>query len=103
MSFVLMAVQPGPILATVLREQGMSQKEASLVMGYANPAELSRALLGERGLDTRRVVLLRWSVFAAFWSRLVAAKADEDAQEMRAERLQMARADLRPVTERKAV
>ena len=98
-----MAVQPGPILAAVLREQDMSQKEAAIVMGYSNPADFSRALAGERGLDIRRVVRLRWAVFASFWSRLVAAKADDDAQELRAERLAMVKADVRPFLKKEAV
>lgn len=92
--FFTMAVEPGRVLTAALIKAEMQQKEAAIFMGIGQP-HLTRMLQGEVPFDLRRVLKLPWRVFAAFWSQIVAARAVEFSDELRAEKAVMARADLR--------
>lgn len=89
-----MAVDPGKLLDETLAEKGMSHKEARILMGYSDDALFSRALVAQRPLDLHKAIQLPWHIFAAWWSKLVAAKASEFGDELRADRARMLKADV---------
>lgn len=101
--FVTMAIEPGSILKAVLREQDMQLKEAAILMD-TDLGHLCRAVKEppEAPLDLHKIKRLPWRVVAPFWSKFIAAFAENELQEMRAEKLQMARASMFTREERKS-
>lgn len=90
--FPFLTIPVGPMLRQVLNEQGITQKEAADVMRY-DRGKFSMAMNGGP-LDLRKAILLPWPVFSAWWSKVVAAKAIEFGDELRAERSPMLKAEL---------
>lgn len=88
--FVCMAWS-GRLLDESLRESDLTHDQAWRIQGYKNAASFSRALSGERPLDMHKLERLPWAVAARFWSKWIAAKADEHGTELRADRLRMAK------------
>jgi hypothetical protein len=105
MMFV-MAVDPGSIFRAVLREQDMQLKEAAILMD-CDLGHLCRAVKGDAPLDLHKLTRLPWRIVAPFWSKFIAAFADNELHEMRAEKLltvrvvQQVKAELRSTTEQK--
>jgi hypothetical protein len=86
-----MAVDSGQIFRAVLREQDMQLKEAAILMD-TDLGHLCRAVKGDAPLDLHKLTRLPWRIVAPFWSKFIAAFADNELQEMRAEKLLTVRA-----------
>lgn len=92
-----MAIPSGRILASVLRDPDvdMTQKHAA-IMTETDPATFCRMLQDKGPFVLERLEKLPYKAVAKFWRLWFFAFLDQDMQEMRAEKLVMARADLRP-------
>lgn len=92
----------GKVIEDALNAEQMTHKEAWIGAGYHNGAEWSRAIQGTRPLDLHKIAALPFKFQCSFIAKYGAAQVLRYVRGYAADRLRMARAELRqPVNERK--